>query len=148
MIRKASIRDIKDLAYIEINSGYKFRLSVDLEKEILRIKLDFFRGCDFFINIDKTAYAQILIKKDVCHLEYISVIKSEHGKSFGKYLLKHIEEISRKKKCKKISLEVNSKNSVAINLYKKFGYSIVKIKERENYGKRVNKYVMEKNLNS
>lgn len=41
MIRKASLRDIKDLASIEIISGYKFRGSVDLEKEILRIKLDF-----------------------------------------------------------------------------------------------------------
>lgn len=78
---------------------------------------------------------------------YISVIRSEHGKGFGKYLLKHIEEISRKKKCKKIILEVNSKNRIAIGLYKKFGYLIVEIKEKINYGKKVTKYIMEKNLN-
>ncbi len=148
MIRKASIKDIKDLVQIEINSGYKFRGQIDIREEIKRIKEDFNKGCDFFIEKDKRAYASVLFKNSICHVDYLSVIKSEHGKGWGRLFMEFIEEKARKKKCKKITLEVNSKNKIAINLYKKFGYSIVEVKEKVNYGKKVTKFTMEKNLNS
>lgn len=147
IIRKASQKDMDDLAYIEINSGYKFRGLIKIEEEIKRIKEDFNKGCHFFIERGKRAYASVLFKDSICHADYLSVIKSEHGKGWGKLFMRFIEEKARKEKCKKITLEVNSKNKIAIGLYKKIGYSTVGVKEKVNYGKKVTKYIMEKNLN-
>ena len=89
----------------------------------------------------------MLFKDAICHADYLSFIKSEHGKGWGKLFMKLIEEKAKKKKCKRITLEVNSNNKIAIDLYKKFGYSIIEVKEKINYGRKVTKYIMEKNLN-
>ncbi|MBS3146182.1 GNAT family N-acetyltransferase [Candidatus Woesearchaeota archaeon] len=147
MIRKATKKDIQDIAFIELNSGYKFRGQISTNEEIDRIKDDFLNGCDFFIEKEKRAYVSVLFKNSVCHVDYLSVIKREHGEGLGGLFMQFIEKKAINKKCKKISLEVNSKNSAAINLYKKLGYSVVKVKEKVNYGKKATKFVMEKDLN-
>lgn len=147
MIRKASIKDIKDLVHIEINSGYKFRDSIDMNKELKRIKSDFRKGYEFFIDSKKRAYMSLQFKNKVCYLGYLSVIKSEHGKGIGKLFMEHVDILARNKKCKKIILEVNKKNYAAINLYEKFGYTIVKTIKRVNSQKEATKLIMEKNLN-
>ena len=147
MIRKASIKDVTALVHIELNSGYEFRDSVDINKELNRIESDFRNGCQFFIDIKNRAYMSMLFKNNVCYQDYLSVIKSEHGNGLGNLFMEHVDLLDRDIKCKKIILEVNDKNYVAINLYKKYGYTILKSIKLVNYQKEETKLIMEKNLN-
>ena len=147
MIRKASIKDITALVHIELNSGYEFRDSVDFNKELNRIKSDFRKGCEFFIDDKKRAYMSMLFKNKVCYLDYLCVIKSEHGNGLGNLFMEYVDILAKKIKCKKIILEVNEKNYVAINLYKKFGYKIIKNIKKEIHQNELTKLIMEKNLN-
>ncbi|MDS1002474.1 MULTISPECIES: GNAT family N-acetyltransferase [Clostridium] len=47
------------------------------------------------------------------------------GKGIAKTIMSFVDEKARKLNCKSIRLDTYSKNKVAINLYKKLGYSIV-----------------------
>ncbi|MBS3172319.1 GNAT family N-acetyltransferase [Candidatus Woesearchaeota archaeon] len=145
MIRKATEKDIPLIAKIEINSGYEFRKSLKLQNYINFVKNDFRKGREFFIY-DKKAYASLKIRRNICEFEFLSVIKKHHNQGIGKKLIVYRENFAKKKKCKKIIVEVNSKNYPIIGIYNKREYSVVKIKEKVNYGKKFKKLIMEKKL--
>ena len=80
-----------------------------------------------------------LLIYDRVEIEYI-VVKDEYkNKGIGSKLLKYIE-----KDIKNVTLEVRESNTIAINFYKKNGYSIVST--RHNYYKDEDGYLMIKNL--
>lgn len=145
MIRKATEKDIPLIAKIEINSGYKFRKSPQLEEWIEITKKNFKAGREFFLY-DNKAYGSLKIRRKTCELEFLAVIKKYHSQGIGKKLIVYRENFAKKKKCKKIIVEVNSKNYPIIGIYNKRGYSVVKIKEKVNYGKKFKKLIMEKKL--
>ena len=60
----------------------------------------------------------------------IVVKKEKRGKKIGKLLLENLIKISKDVKAKSITLEVNMKNEVAINLYKKFEFNEVGIRKK------------------
>lgn len=62
-------------------------------------------------------------------INYIFVLESYRGKKIASKMLNHM--ISSCKICDNITLEVRESNSIAISLYKKFGFKEVAI--RENY---------------
>lgn len=62
-------------------------------------------------------------------INYIFVLESYRGKKIASKMLNYM--ISSYKICDNITLEVRKSNSIAISLYKKFGFKEVAI--RENY---------------
>ena len=56
----------------------------------------------------------------------VCVDKNSRGKGVGKFLLKNIIEQAKKLNCSKIVLDVSKDNKIAINLYKKNGFRVVK----------------------
>jgi ribosomal-protein-alanine N-acetyltransferase len=56
----------------------------------------------------------------------VCVDKNSRGKGVGKFLLKNIVMQAEKLNCNKIILDVSEDNKIAINLYKKTGFKIVK----------------------
>ncbi len=82
-------------------------------------------------NEEILGFAGIIILPDDVEITNIVVKKEERKKGIGKSLLEKIIEISKETKRNIISLEVNEKNLVAINLYKKFGFE--KVGQRKKY---------------
>ena len=75
-------------------------------------------------------FAGIRIILDEAHLMNIVVKKEKRGKKIGNLLLENLIKISKDAKAKSITLEVNIKNKVAINLYKKFEFNEVGIRKK------------------
>ncbi len=75
-------------------------------------------------------FAGIIILPDDIEITNIVTKKSERKKGIGKLLLDKIIEISKEEKKELLSLEVNEKNLIAINLYSKFGFEKVGIRKK------------------
>lgn len=67
------------------------------------------------------------IKEDVFHIVWIDVLDKYQGKKYGSYIMNNIIERAKEKLCKTIELQVLNSNSIAINLYNKFGFDIKEV---------------------
>lgn len=63
---------------------------------------------------------------DRIEIDYLYVEKKYRKKGYANILINKLVEISKKENCINITLEVNVNNNVAINLYKKNGFEIIK----------------------
>ena len=88
-----------------------------------------------------------LLTKDVeeyeLYVSNISVDKKSRGKGVGKFLIKNIIEKAQSKGCKSIVLDVSKENEIALSLYKKFGFKIVKERKSKIYNVSVYKMIKE-----
>ena len=71
---------------------------------------------------------------DRIELNYIYVEKSYRNKNIASKLMDKLIEFAIDNKCINITLEVDESNDAAINLYKKYGFTIAK-KKKKYYGK-------------
>ncbi len=62
--------------------------------------------------------------KEDYYIQTIAIRSKIRGKGLGQKLLKHCEALAIEKGAKTLSLDVSSKNEIAINSYKKFGMEI------------------------
>ena len=69
-------------------------------------------------------YLMLRSMENYGHLARIAVKKKERGKGYGFKLMEHAEQYFKERDVKKIALYVETKNDVAITLYKKSGYEI------------------------
>ena len=76
-------------------------------------------------------FAGIIILPDGTEVTNIVTKKVERKKGIGKLLLDKLINMTITEKKKVISLEVNEKNIIAINLYKNFGFE--KVGRRKKY---------------
>ena len=88
--------------------------------------------------------------KDNLYLETLNLKPEYRGKhtGFTEHVFKEILDIAKKKHAKKISLHVNTGNTIAIDLYKRWGFKI-KHTEKDFYFSETESnaaYYMEKNL--
>ncbi len=81
-------------------------------------------------NREIVGFAGIIILPDDTEITNIVTKKSERKKGIGKLLLDKLIKITREEKKEIISLEVNEKNIIAIDLYKKFGFEEVGKRKR------------------
>ena len=86
-----------------------------------------------------------LMRNDI-HITNIAIAKEFRRKGYGGKFLKFVEEKAAVQGIKKISLEVRKSNHIAQNMYRKFGYKVMKI--WRNYYREENEdaLVMEKKL--
>lgn len=71
---------------------------------------------------------------DRIELNYIYVEKSYRNKNIASKLMDKLIEFAIDNKCINITLEVDESNDAAINLYKKYGFTIATIRKKY-YGK-------------
>lgn len=82
-------------------------------------------------NSQIVGFAGIWVAIDVAHITNIVVKKDLRHLGIGKLLLEQLITMCNELHLKEITLEVNEHNTVAINLYKKFGFE--HIGTRKNY---------------
>lgn len=75
-------------------------------------------------------FAGVIILPDDVEITNIVTKKQERKKGIGKLLLDKLIEIAKQTEKDNISLEVNEKNIVAINLYKNAGFQEVGIRKK------------------
>lgn len=78
--------------------------------------------------------------------EIIDIIidPTKRGQGYGSKLLNQAINVINENNCENITLEVNSLNNAAINLYKKFGFNVVAV--RKKYYNENDGYLMKKDL--
>jgi len=94
------------------------------------LKQDFFTsGTTYYILLQNDEIVGLLgINQimDIVEIRNIAVKKIYRGKGFGKNLLTYfLKEVQKNDTIQKIELEVNEKNEIAIQLYKKQGFKEV-----------------------
>ena len=81
-------------------------------------------------NNEIVGFAGIIVLPDDIEITNIVVKKVERKKGIGILLLDKLIEISKNTGKELISLEVNEKNKIAINLYEKFGFKKVGLRKK------------------
>lgn len=77
-------------------------------------------------NDDLVAFAFVMLNENnAAHLTTIGVAPEHRGRGLAKRLLAHIENALRAKEISTIMLEVRVANTIAQDLYRKLGYTVV-----------------------
>ncbi len=93
------------------------------KKDFLRwLESDGFIG--LFAQKNLVGYLMLRAMEDYGHLARIAVKGSERGKGYGFKLMKYADPYFKERDVRKIGLYVETKNEVAISLYKKNGYNL------------------------
>ncbi len=95
-------------------------------------------------NDEICGFIGILQVLDTADIMNIVIKKSYRGRGLSKILLEYIINYCKENNIKKINLEVSSKNIVAINLYKKYGFE--EVGYRKNYYKNADGVLLTKIL--
>lgn len=132
VIREAQTSDIKEVVEIEEVSFENpwskpsfFRMIVDEATRFWVAELD---G-------RVVGYIVYWIVEDEAHIANIAVHPEMRGRGIGKKLLEKVLVDSEEKNVSCINLEVNEKNEVAKNLYFKYGFEVVGIREKYYSGR-------------
>lgn len=89
----------------------------------------------YFKMIDKDTnemmgYIGFWIKFEFAEITKVSIAKKYQGYKLSKLLMQDAENRMKLAECENCTLEVRVSNTVAINLYKSFGYNIVTTRKR------------------
>lgn len=117
-----SIEEKDCLELVELNASAFQDDHMEKENCLNHIKEDNLIG--FFINNKLVGYLLMRIMDDYGHLAHIAVSAKHQRKGYGTELMKYSIEFFKKHNVKKMGLYVETKNVVAINMYKKFGYKV------------------------
>lgn len=91
------------------------------------------------------AQYQGVLGKNEAFLYGFSTSLKERGKGYGKILLEESQNRLKKIGIEKVYLTVDPKNSKAVKLYEKAGYTVEEL-QKDEYGKGIDRYLMIKNL--
>ncbi len=81
------------------------------------------------------------------HITNIAIAEKFRRRGYGKIFLKFVERIAATHKIKKISLEVGRSNYIAQNMYRKYGYKVIRSLRNYYQEEKEDALVMEKKLN-
>ncbi|MGR9100303.1 MAG: ribosomal protein S18-alanine N-acetyltransferase [Gammaproteobacteria bacterium] len=126
-IRKMRLNDLGDVMAIE-EKVYKYPWSRGIFNDCLVARYD----C--FVCEDKEkiiSYAILAVAVDEAHVLNLCVDPSVQGRGYGHMMLEHLISVARNKFADFVMLEVRPSNSVAISLYKKWGFNEIGV--RKNY---------------
>ncbi|MBM3232123.1 GNAT family N-acetyltransferase [Candidatus Pacearchaeota archaeon] len=134
-ILEVNVNKIDDLVNIEMSSGYHENPS---KSEITKLFLNFFNSSRpnayvIYMNEKAIGYFAFRIIRNNCELDYIAVSKDYQGKGYGKKLIDKLLNLCKKLEIDKIKLSVRSSNNIAINLYKLYGFVIIRNEGNKTY---------------
>lgn len=81
------------------------------------------------------------------HITNIAIIEKLRRKGYGEKFLKFIEKIATTHGIKKISLEVRRLNCIAQDMYRKYGYKVMRVLRNYYQEEKEDALIMEKKLN-
>ena len=76
-------------------------------------------------------YGSFYMTADEANINNIAVKKEERGKGYSKIIMERLLALAKAQGAVAVTLEVESKNAVALNLYRSFGFK--REGERKNY---------------
>ena len=126
-IEKMSLADLDSISNILKSDFDDFWNENILKKELQNPNSIYIVGK---LGSEIVGFAGITVILDTAELNYIVIKKSYRGNKFSSALLENLINIATEKKCKQINLEVSFKNTVAINLYEKFGFKQVGLRKK------------------
>ncbi len=122
LVEKFTLSDlnlIKDSLQTDFDDFWNYNI---LEKE-LQNNSSIYLCCK--LNSEIVGFAGISIILDTAELNNIVIKKDKRGNGYSSLLLDSLIKIVKSRDCKIFNLEVASTNTIAINLYKKFGFKQV-----------------------
>lgn len=108
--------------FIEVNKSAFQDDHMEKENFLNHVKDEGFIG--LFVANTLVGYLLMRIMSDYGHLTNIAVSAKHQRKGYGAELMKYSIEFFKKHNVKKMGLYVETKNVVAIKMYKKFGYKV------------------------
>jgi len=143
-IRPMEIDDLKKVLEIEKKS-----FPVPWTYELFFSELTQNRHARYFVmekNNEVIGYLGLWHKGTSFHITNIAIAEKFRRRGYGKHFLKFVERIAAIHKIKKISLEVGISNYVAQNIYRKYGYRVVRSLRNYYQEEKEDALVMEKKL--
>lgn len=122
---KNYLSEIEKLEKISFPNPWKLK---EIEEEIEK---PYSFNSLLFVNDVLGGYIFSHIIDDEANLNKLCIAEKMRGKGIGSYFLENFINVLKNKKVKKVFLEVRSSNIAAIRLYKKYGFTINRI--RKNY---------------
>jgi ribosomal-protein-alanine N-acetyltransferase len=144
VIRPMEIDDLKKVLEIEKQS-----FSIPWTYDLFFSELTRNKYARYFI-LEKAneviGYFGLWHKVSRFHITNIAIIEKLRRKGYGRKLLKFIEKIAATHRIKKISLEVRKSNRIAQDMYRKYGYKVIRVLENYYQEEKEDALVMEKKL--
>jgi ribosomal-protein-alanine N-acetyltransferase len=144
VIRPMEIDDLKKVLEIEEQS-----FPVPWTHGLFFSELTRNRYARYFV-LDKdnevVGYLGLWHKGSSFHITNIAIIEKLRRKGYGRKLLKFVEKIADIHKIKKISLEVGSSNRIAQDMYRKYGYKVIRVLRNYYQEEKEDALIMEKKL--
>lgn len=144
VIRPMEIDDLKKILEME-----KQFFSIPWTYDLFFSELTRNRYARYFVlekNREIIGYLGFWHKGASFHITNIAITEKYRRKGYGRKLLKFIEKIAATPKIKKISLEVRSSNCIAQDMYKKYGYKVIRVLKNYYQEEKEDALVMEKKL--
>jgi ribosomal-protein-alanine N-acetyltransferase len=142
VIRPMEIDDLKKVLEIEKQS-----FPLPWTQDLFFSELTRNRYARYFVlEKDKgvIGYLGLWHKASSFHITNIAITEKLRRKGYGEKLLKFIEKIAVIHRIKKISLEVRRSNCIAQDIYRKYGYKVVRVLRNYYQEEREDALVMEK----
>lgn len=127
-IRKAEEKDVKGIHEIEVDTFDLPWSEKSIRNQVVEDELS-----DVYVAIvhgKVAAYIGFMKVFDEMHIANVAVKKEYRGKGLSNKLFDEIIKIADRENFK-ITLEVDKRNEIAINLYRKYGFKIMG--DRRNY---------------
>ena len=144
VIRLMEIDDLKKVLEIEEQS-----FPVPWTHGLFFSELTRNRYARYFV-LDKdnevVGYLGLWHKGSSFHITNIAITEILRRKGYGRKLLKFVEKIADIHKIKKISLEVGSSNRIAQDMYRKYGYKVIRVLRNYYQEEKEDALIMEKKL--
>jgi ribosomal-protein-alanine N-acetyltransferase len=144
VIRPMEINDLKKVLEIEKQS-----FSVPWIYDLFFSELTRNRYARYFVlEKDKEiiGYLGFWHKEASFHITNIAITEKFRRKGYGRKLLNFIEKIATTYRIKKISLEVRRSNCIAQDMYRKYGYKVIRVLKNYYQEEKEDALVMEKKL--
>ena len=119
------LENIKDILQTEFDEFWTYEI---LQQELLSNNSKYIvaKSLDNII----VGFAGIKIILDTAELMNIVTKKSFRENGIGKLMLEYLINMCKNEKIKTLNLEVNSQNTIAINLYKKYNFKEVGLRKK------------------
>jgi len=144
VIRPMEIDDLKKVLEIEKQS-----FTVPWTQDLFFSELTKNKYARYFVlekGNEVVGYLGLWHKGSNFHITNIAIAEKVRRKGYGEKLLKFVEKIAAIHRIKKISLEVRRSNCIAQDMYRKYGYKVMRVLRNYYQEEREDALVMEKKL--
>ena len=142
VIRPMEINDLEKVLEIEKQS-----FSVPWTQDLFISELTRNKYARYFVLVkdnDVVGYLGLWQKGSSFHITNIAISEKLRRRGYGEKFLKFIEKITVIYRIKKISLEVRRSNYIAQDMYRKYGYKVIRILRNYYQEEKEDALVMEK----